>query len=397
MKKWYCALVGLMAMLLAGLIYAWGVLSAPMAAEFPDWSGPGFSFTFTLCMIFFCLGSILAGILAKRIPIQRNLLGAGVLFLAGFLLTGRMQTLWQLYVGYGVFAGCASGLAYGTVMAIVPRHFPDRPGLISGLLLMGFGASSLVIGSVFTSMAAAGGWRSTLTIFGVVIGAVLIAAGLILRMPETGARHAAIAGSARDHTPLQMVQTVTFWLLILWSILVAGLGLAVIGQSRGLLNSVQENLSPEKLSLFVGLISVCNGLGRLFFGAVYDRFHWRATILAVSVTGLMGAALLALSLKGSLALMVAAFCMVGLGYGGAPTFNAAATKQFFGETHFPINFPIINLNLLVSSFVPTLVSGISSARGGYGAAAVVLVVMGAVSLPIAFFIRQPRNNSKIEC
>ena len=91
------------------------------------------------------------------------------------------------------------------------------------------------------------------------------------------------------------------------------------------------------------------------------------------------------------------FCAVGLGYGGAPTFNAAATKQFFGETHFPINFPIINLNLLVSSFLPTLVSGISAAHGGYGAAVLVLVIMGAVSIPVALCIRQPKNNSKIEC
>ena len=187
-----------------------------------------------------------------------------------------------------------------------------------------------------------------------------------------------------------MIRTTTFWLLILWSILLAGLGLAVIGQSRGLLLSVRENLSAEKLSLFVGLISVCNGLGRLLFGALYDRFGWRAAILAVSGTGLLGAALLALSLNGSLALMVAAFCIVGLGYGGAPTFNAAAAKQFFGETHFPVNFPIINLNLLVSSFVPTLVSSIAAAHGSYHAAALVLVIMGAASLPTALGIRMPK-------
>ena len=392
MKKWLYVLIALLAMLLAGLIYAWGVLSAPIAAAYSDWSGTGFSFTFTLCMIFFCLGSILAGIAAKRIPAQSNLLAAGALFFVGFFLVARMTALWQLYLGYGIFAGCASGLAYGTVMAIVPRHFPDRPGLISGLLLMGFGASSLVIGSVFTALAAANGWRSTLTMFGVVIGAVLIAAGLILRVPQAGGKQAAVTASASDHTPAQMLRTMTFWLLILWSILVAGLGLAVIGQSRGLLLSVREHLGADKLSLFVGLISVCNGLGRLLFGAVYDRCQWRATIVAVSGASLLGAVLLALSLRGSLPLMVAAFCIVGLGYCGAPTFNAAATKQFFGETHFPINFPIINMNLLVSSFVPTLVGGISAAHGGYGAAALVLAAMGAVSLPIALWVRQPKRN-----
>lgn len=390
MKRWFFAIVALIAMLLAGLIYAWGVLSAPIAAEFPAWSGPGFSFTFTLCMIFFCLGSILAGILAKYMPAQRNLLLAGALFLTGFALTSRMSAMWQLYLGYGVCAGCASGLAYGAIMAVVPRHFPDRPGLISGLLLMGFGASSLVIGSVFTAMAGSMGWRRALFLFGIVIGAALIIAGFLLRAPESEAQTGVRKVSDRDRTPGQMAATPTFWLLIVWSILLAGLGLAVIGQSRGLLQSVSADITPASLSLFVGLISVCNGLGRLLFGAIYDRTGWRRTILAVCAASLLGAVLLAISLRGSLALMVAAFCIIGLGYGGAPTFNAAAAKQFFGDAYFPINFPIINLNLLVSSFMPTLVSSIAASSEGYGTASLVLVAMAALSVPAALLIRQPK-------
>ena len=305
MKRWFFAIVALITMLLAGLIYAWGVLSAPIAAEFPAWSGPGFSFTFTLCMIFFCLGSILAGILAKYMPAQRNLLLAGALFLMGFALTSRMSAMWQLYLGYGVCAGCASGLAYGAIMAVVPRHFPDRPGLISGLLLMGFGASSLVIGSVFTAMAGSMGWRRALFLFGIVIGAALIIAGFLLRAPESEAQTGVRKVSDRDRTPGQMAATPTFWLLIVWSILLAGLGLAVIGQSRGLLQSVSADITPASLSLFVGLISVCNGLGRLLFGAIYDRAGWRRTILAVCAASLLGAVLLAISLRGSLARMKA--------------------------------------------------------------------------------------------
>ena len=94
MKKWFYVLFGLISMLLAGFIYAWSILSAPIAADYPSWTGPAFSFTFTLCMIFFCLGSIAAGILARRMPAQRILFGAGALFLLGFLLTSRMTALW---------------------------------------------------------------------------------------------------------------------------------------------------------------------------------------------------------------------------------------------------------------------------------------------------------------
>lgn len=391
MKKWFYVLFGLISMLLAGFIYAWSILSAPIAADYPSWTGPAFSFTFTLCMIFFCLGSIAAGILARRMPAQRILFGAGALFLLGFLLTSRMTALWQLYAGYGVCAGCASGLAYAAIMTIVPRHFPDRLGLVSGILLMGFGASSLIIGSVFTAMAAPpASWRSAMLIFGLIIGAVLITAGFVLRAPERNAAAKAKTVSDRDFTPRRMVASPSFWILIVWTILLAGLGLAVIGQSRGLLLSVQEGLSPARLSLLVGLISVCNGLGRLLFGALYDALDWRKTVLCISAVNLLGSALLALSLKGSLPLMVAAFCLIGLGYGGAPTFNAAIARRFYGEGFYSINFPIINLNLLVSSFVPTLVSGIAAKAGGFGTAALLLIAMAALSLPAALALRQPK-------
>ena len=163
-----------------------------------------------------------------------------------------------------------------------------------------------------------------------------------------------------------MVKTGSFWLIIIWTILLAGLGLAVIGQARGLLLRVEASLSPARLSLLVGLISVCNGLGRLLFGACYDAIGWRRTILCISATSLLGAVLLTFGLRLSTAVMAAAFCVIGLGYGGAPTFNAAVTRRFYGDRFYPINFPIVNLNLLVSSFVPTFVSAVATSAGDYG-------------------------------
>ena len=67
MKRWHVAAAGFTALLLAGMVYAWSILSAPIAQEFPHWSKAQLSMTFTVVMIFFCLGSVAAGFLSARV------------------------------------------------------------------------------------------------------------------------------------------------------------------------------------------------------------------------------------------------------------------------------------------------------------------------------------------
>lgn len=200
MRRIIYAAIGLVLMLFAGFIYAWSILSAPIAAEFPGWTGTQLSLTFTICMAFFCLGGILSGVLARRVPIRVNLLLSAILFLIGFSITGRVSGLSMLYIGYGVLGGAASGLAYNSVLSVVPRWFPAKQGLISGMLLMGFGASSLLIGTAFTALtpAAVGAWRASIQVMGALMSALLLVGAFLLRLPREGELPAAATGAAGE-------------------------------------------------------------------------------------------------------------------------------------------------------------------------------------------------------
>jgi OFA family oxalate/formate antiporter-like MFS transporter len=226
-------------------------------------------------------------------------------------------------------------------------------------------------------------------LFGIVIGIILILSGMVLSAPNKTASATKHNISDKDFTPSQMVSTVSFWLLIFWTILIAGLGLVVISQARSFLLQVDTTLSPAVISLMVGLISVCNGLGRLIFGAIYDSLDWRKTIFAICSVNILGAVVLFVGLRGSLILLVISFGLIGLGYGGAPTFNAAVAKRFYGASYYPINFPIINLNLLVSSFIPTLASGMLARSGNYSSISLLLIAMACVSILAALPLKKP--------
>lgn len=121
LNRWVYAIVGVIVLLFAGLVYAWSVLSTPIAAEFADWSKAQLSMTFTIVMIMFCIGSLLCGLLSGKLSAKMSVRIGAVLFLLGFFLASRTQSLAMLYIGFGVLCGLSSGLCYNAVMSTMVR------------------------------------------------------------------------------------------------------------------------------------------------------------------------------------------------------------------------------------------------------------------------------------
>ena len=210
LNRWVYAIVGVIVLLFAGLVYAWSVLSTPIAAEFADWSKAQLSMTFTIVMIMFCIGSLLCGLLTGKLSAKMAVRIGAVLFLLGFFLASRTQSLAMLYIGFGVLCGLSSGLCYNAVMSTMVRWFPDRPGLISGVLLMGFGGGSFIIGKLYQAWTPVeiGGWRASFLVMGIIIFVVLaicsfffVAPGADFVAPAAKNNKAAVKIAGRSISP----------------------------------------------------------------------------------------------------------------------------------------------------------------------------------------------------
>lgn len=389
------ALIGVVVMLFAGFVYAWSIIAAPIAADFPDWSSAQLSLTFTLCMIFFCLGGIGAGVLSKKIGVRFIMLMSAVLFIVGFSMASRTNSLTMLYIGYGVLCGTASGFSYNSIMNVIPRHFPERQGLISGILLMGFGASSLVIGTIFTAVTpeVTGAWRGSLLTMGIIMAVVIAVAAFFFPKEVLNTTAKAVSTSSVDElsdTPGQMLRRSNFWFYFIWVVALNAVGLIIIGQAKALAGVAAPDFSAGTLSLVVGLISVSNGFGRVIYGALYDRKGYRLSLLMVSLCALVAVAILFIATEMQVSvLIVLAFIFVGLAYGGTPTMSAAITKSFFGSKHFAINFPVMNLSLLVASFSSTAAGGLYDMSGNYRSTFMLIAALVALSLAIQVAIKKP--------
>lgn len=389
------AAVGVVVLLFAGLVYAWSVLAVPIAEEFTQASQGSLSLTFTMCMIFFCLGGFVGGLLNGKVNVKINVWVAAVLFAAGFFIASRATSLTGLYLGYGVLAGFGSGLAYNAVMSTMSSWFPDKQGTISGVLLMGFGLGSFIIGKVYQALTPAGigGWRTSFLVMGAVLFAVLAVGGFFFVRPPKGYRPAgsvepdADASKSRvpaaatvDLTPLEMVRKPSFWLFFAWAILLSAAGLAVIAQGTGVVGQVGAGaVDAGTTATIVGLISIFNGIGRVIFGGLFDRVGQRPTMLIVDgaffVSVLIVIAAIVLS---SLPVLVAGFICCGLSYGGITPTNSAFANAFYGSAHYPVNYSIVNLNLIFASFGGTLSGMLFDASGSYLSTFIALLVAIAI-------------------
>lgn len=395
-RRWLYLILGVASMLFAGMIYAWSILKAPFTAF---WTAPQLALNFTITMTCFCLGGFVGAKLSKRFGIRPTIIAAGLLSCAGFALTATVDgsSIVMLYLSYGVLAGLGIGIAYNAVISTVNAWFPDKKGLCSGCLMMGFGASSLVIGGLASRVMTAWGWQKAFLLVGIALGAVLVVTALILKKPGADmifpapkARKAvgSEAFEARDYATGEMLQRVSFWMAFVSIGLLAAVGSSVISFARDLALSVGAEAALA--TTLVGVLSVCNGLGRIFTGALFDAKGRRFTMLAANVLTICaaGVTLVAVTM-GSLPLCIVGLCLVGMSYGSCPTVSSAFVSAFYGPKHFPTNFSIMNFNLIGSSLMATACGSLLSTSGGYSAPFALLLGLSVGALVLNLLIKKP--------
>ena len=390
LNRWVYAIVGVIVLLFAGLVYAWSVLSTPIAAEFTDWSKAQLSMTFTIVMIMFCIGSLLCGLLSGKLSAKMSVRIGAVLFLLGFFLASRTQSLAMLYIGFGVLCGLSSGLCYNAVMSTMVRWFPDRPGLISGVLLMGFGGGSFIIGKLYQAWTPVeiGGWRTSFLVMGIIIFVVLaicsfffVAPGADFVAPAAKNGKAAVRAAGREYKPLEMLKKPSFWLYYVWAIALSAAGLALISQASSVVWEASASQTAGAVATIVGLISICNALGRVLFGGMYDKYGRSLSMQLVNILFIVtsGVLILALTAK-SVVVVIIGFILGGLAYSGITPTNSAFCRSYFGPANYPVNFSLINSNLIFASFGSTISGALFDASGSYNATFFLIIGLAVVGI-----------------
>ena len=399
-KRGFMLALGVFSMLFAGVIYAWSILNGPLAQTF-GWTVENLALNFTLTMCAFCVGGFLGSILTKKIGVKIPTIIFGIMAGLGFVLTGILPSgthVALLYLTYALMAGGGIGVVYNVIISSVNAWFPDKKGFCSGCLMMGFGASTLVLGNLASALfeIPGFGWRGTYILIGILLANALVITGIVLAKPRAdeilpAPKAVAKAGEdfeIRDYSPTEMLKRSSFWRAFILLICLTAVGSSVISFAKNLATSV--GAEPALATTLVGVLSICNGLGRIITGKTFDLIGRRKTMIAANILTIFaaGVTLIAVYVH-SLPLCIIGLCLTGMSYGSSPTVASAFSSAFYGMKHFATNFSIMNFNLMIASFVATACSKLLTSTGGYTAPFILLLALSTGALVLNISIKKP--------
>ncbi|MFA5043313.1 MAG: OFA family MFS transporter [Kiritimatiellia bacterium] len=344
-KRWRIALTGTLLQLCLGTVYAWSYFQKPLVTAY-GCSNSQVAWGFSLAICFLGLAAAWGGLNLERFGPRRLALTGGFLYALGHLIAGLAiagHSLLWLYLGFGVIGGIGLGLGYVTPVATVAKWFPDRKGLVTGMVVMGFGLGALIMAKAIAPVLMAHTGHNLSQVFfwmcGIILVVSLPAAACLQNVPavKTG-RPSAVKPAASAWATLQSGAFVLMWLIFFINITV---GIMFIGfQSpmlQDLLHARSPELTAEALSVagatLIAVSSLFNGLGRLFWGALSDKLGQILVFRLILISQvLVFAALVVVREPWLFGVLV---CYVLLCYGGGFGVMPSFTGVMFGQEVMP--------------------------------------------------------------
>jgi MFS family permease len=404
--RWIVAAAATALMAVLGTVYSWSLYAQPLAAAY-GWSASTTTWAFATAIFFLGAGAILGGRLQDRRGPRPVALAGAALWALGNLAAGlgtaRLGAAW-LYATYGVVGGLGLGLAYVTPVAAVTKWFPDRRGLGSGLVVMGFGLGAFAYNLVMRGLGPMAGAEAIGARFawsGVVFGIVGLACASVVRNPptptatptatatSTATSTATATATATEWPPSEALRTPQFWAL--WAMLFLNVtaGILFISNAVPIMRELTGATAEAAVGLY-GTIAIANGLGRLFWGAVSDRLGRR---LAYGL--IYGAQVVVFTVVGgvhALPAVAALFAVVLLCYGGGFGTMPSLVADWFGTRHLGVNYGwILSAWGCAGVAGPVFVAGVKDATGSYAGALPAMAGLLAVAVLLPAATRPPRR------
>ncbi|MHC5538050.1 L-lactate MFS transporter [Singulisphaera rosea] len=390
--RWLIPPAALAVHLCIGEVYGFSVFNKPLTQVIGvtesirgrDWTIPQVGWIYSIALIMLGLSAAVLGRWVERVGPRKTMFASACCFGGGLLLSSlgtHLHSIGLLYLGYGVIGGIGLGLGYIAPVSTLVKWFPDRPGMATGLAIMGFGGGALIgaplgielMGHFKTSTSV--GVEEAFLVMGLVYFAFMMFGAISVRVPAAGWTPAGFVPTTRpramvtqDHVAVDRAWTTPqFWLL--WAVLCLNVtaGIGILGQA----SLMCQNMFgvPEAVGAgYAGLLSLFNMGGRFFWSSTSDWTGRKVIYTLYFVLGALLYALIPLTQKiHNVSLFVLVTALIISMYGGGFATIPAYLRDLFGTMHLgAIHGRLITAWSMAAVLGPQLVNYVSTYRIEHG-------------------------------
>ncbi|GAA1475598.1 OFA family MFS transporter [Nocardioides aestuarii] len=399
-NRWLIPPAALAIHLCIGQVYATSVYKNSMVEHF-DTSLTAIGIVFSVAIVMLGLAAAVLGTWVDRVGPRRAMFTAACFWAAGFMVGAlgiATSQLWLLYLGYGVLGGIGLGIGYISPVSTLIKWFPDRPGLATGMAIMGFGGGAMVASpasrqlmSFFdsgydpsdpASLADGTALTGLFVCLGVLYFLIMMIGVANIRVPAPGWKPEGFDPSTADRKPMttdkdvaadQAIRTPQFWLL--WVVLFCNVtaGIGILEQAAGMIqdffrdSSGTSTVTVAAAGGFVGLLSLFNMAGRFVWSSTSDYIGRKPTYMIYLGVGIVLYVLLALTGSTATAVFVLLAAIIISFYGGGFATVPAYLRDLFGVFQVgAIHGRLLTAWSAAGVAGPLIINGFLDRAGGVG-------------------------------
>ena len=436
-NRWLIVLGGLLINLMLGVTYTWSVFGSALQSDF-GWRITEERLAFSIMLFMFAITMPIAGrIQDKRGPRLIALIG-GVLLGLGFIASRfAVQSTISMYITYGVLAGAGVGFAYNAPIAAGGKWFPDKRGLVMGLMVFGFGFGSVLLAPIaqvlisgvpaqptgliqplivalfnlpgMKSLADIGLQRTFMTL-GILFMVVVCTGAMILKNPPAGWKpegwdptksKKAVTHAYRDFSISEIIRLRQFWMLWIMFTFSASAGLMVIGflakfasLSFETVHGFPAAAAVLEGALAVSVLAIFNGVGRIFSGWLSDQIGRTRTMFILFALQAVLVSTFVYTTMWSPIMVYAVMALIGLCFGANFALFPSATADFFGTKNVGVNYGAVFTAYGVGGILGPMLSAnlvpAAATVSDYAMPGLIIGILVGIAAILALFTKPPQ-------
>jgi len=356
-NRWLIAIAALSVHLSIGQVYSFSVFNLPLTKVIGitqsapnDWNLPTLGWIFSCAIAFLGLSAATFGRWVEREGPRKAMFVAALCFSGGFVVSAigvAFHQILLLYFGYGVLGGIGLGIGYISPVSTLIKWFPDRPGMATGIAIMGFGGGA-IIGSPFAvslmdffKSSTSVGIIPTFLTMGISYFCLMMIGVTVVRVPHPDWQPVNYQPEQRSQSLVttanvsayDAIRTPQFWLL--WIVLCTNVtaGIGVLSQASPMIQEIFQ-VSAKEGAIFVSLLSLFNMLGRFVWSSASDFLGRKRTYIVFFGLGILLYPLIpAIGKLGNILIFDICFCIILSTYGGGFATIPAYLRDLFGTMH----------------------------------------------------------------